>query len=70
MWIKPPVSKKTISKPGGGTVRLCRKITAQRGEYFSKALHLPARSRFGEGRAAPLAVCYMRFQAKPELHVK
>jgi len=38
--------QKTISNPGGGA---------------EKALHLPARSRFGEGRAAPLEVGYMRF---------
>jgi len=44
--MNPSVAKKTISKPGGGAV---------------KALHLPARSRFGEGRAAPLEIGYMRF---------
>jgi len=53
--------QKTISKPGGGAGRLRREVAAQCGGYFPKALHLPARSRFGEGRAAPLEVGYMRF---------
>jgi len=66
----PTSCKKTISKPGGGAGRLCREVAAQCGGYFPKVLHLPARSRFGEGRAAPFEVGYMLFYAKPGLHLK
>jgi len=44
-FLNPPVAKNNIESGRGA----------------EKALHLPARSRFGEGRAAPLEVGYMRF---------
>jgi len=56
-----PVVKKQYRNRVGVLERLRREVAAQCGGYFPKALHLPARSRFGEGRAAPLEVGYMRF---------
>jgi hypothetical protein len=56
------LQKKTISKPGGGAgPTKSKKDNCIAGRFIAKALHLPARSRFGEGRAAPLGVGYMRF---------
>jgi len=40
------------------------------GGCAEKPLHLPARSRFGEGRAAPLNVLLLSFQAFDKDHLR
>ena len=40
------------------------------GRFIAKTLYLPARSRFGEGRAAPLTVTLLSFKGYYKVHFK